>query len=98
MCASVQVCDPIAQIREISRANAEPAIISASFLEECSPSLQPRSSKFLFCILSRVPPPTVPTVNEGRVSLNFSPSSLFSTPIWAILFSATHAASWPVAK
>ena len=70
MCASVQVCEPIAQISEISKDKVAPAIISASFLLECSPSEQPKSSRFLFCILSRVPPPLVPTVNEGSVSLN----------------------------
>ena len=70
--ALVNVWEAKAEKREISRASAEAQMISANFLAAVSPASHPNSFKFCCCGDNLVPPPTVPIVILGNVSLNLT--------------------------
>src|SRR5262245_8053081 len=96
--ASAKVPDTTAAMSESSRAAAEAANTSASLRESWSFPSQPSSSRFLRWAGSRVPPPMVPMVREGRVTRMVNPAPSSVAWLKATAFSATQAVSWPVAR
>jgi hypothetical protein len=87
----------MAAMREISPASRKAAVISASFGAFPVPT-QPSIPRHSRAVPTPVPPPTVATVSEGRVTVAYrspsSPTSIWVMPTAAL---ATLATSWPQA-